>query len=71
MTCEACFTGKPVFSYDFKEETGRVALFHRIMQEAGYTRSTAVLTPYSLFQRKGKKLDEAARMARALTGRKL
>ena len=70
MTCEACFTGKAVYSYDFKPETGRIALFHMIMQEGGYTRSTALLTPYNFMSDTGKTLDETGRIADILTGRK-
>ena len=67
MTCEACFTGKAVYSYDFRAETGRIALFHRIMQEGDYTRS-AIVTPYNFQVDQGKMLDEMGRIARLLTG---
>ena len=70
MTCEACFTGKAVYSYDFREETGRIGLFHRIMQEGGYTRSAGILTPYNFLVDSSKKLDETGRIAQLLTGRK-
>ena len=68
MTCEACFTGKAVYSYDFRAETGRIALFHRIMQEGGYTRSAGIVTPYNFQVDQGKMLDETGRIARLLTG---
>lgn len=70
MTSEACFTGKAVYTYDFREETGRIALFHRIMQEGAYTRSTGILNSYNFTVDSGKKLDETGRIARLLTGRK-
>ena len=38
MTCEACFTGLPVYIANLREETGRIALFHKQMRSHGHTR---------------------------------
>ena len=38
MTCEACFTGLPVYIANLREETGRIALFHEQMRSHGHTR---------------------------------
>lgn len=69
MTCEACLSGKPVYSYDFKEETGRIALFHRIMRKGGYTKIKEELVPYTFPDAAGPSLDETGRIAKLLTGK--
>ena len=50
MTSEACLSGKPVYRYDFRNEKGRIGMFHRIMDEGGYTKpldpTTAALFPW-------------------------
>ena len=38
MTCEACFTGLPVYTAYLQKETGRIASFHEQMQSHGHTR---------------------------------
>ena len=37
MASEACLTGKPVYIAYLREETGRIAAFHQMMQQDGYT----------------------------------
>lgn len=69
MTSEACLSGKPVYRYDFKEESGRIGLFHRILEEAGHTRPADTLAHYTFPDPPGPVLDEAGRIARLLTGR--
>ena len=44
MTCEACLSGKPVYRYDFRDEQGRIGLFHRVMDEGCYTRLLEPIT---------------------------
>ncbi|MGI4850405.1 MAG: mitochondrial fission ELM1 family protein [Janthinobacterium lividum] len=39
MTSEACFTGKPVYSYFFKGGSQKFHNFHQAFQAQGYTRS--------------------------------
>ena len=70
MTSEACFSGKPVYRYDFREEAGRIGLFHRILEEGGYTRDAKTLSPHTFPDPPGPVLDETGRIARLLTGRK-
>lgn len=69
MTSEACLSGKPVYRYDFRNEKGRIGMFHRIMDEGGYTKpldpTTAALFP----GKAGDTLDETGRIAAILTGR--
>ncbi len=38
MTSEACFTGKPVYSYFFEGGSAKFKRFHHYFQEKGYTR---------------------------------
>lgn len=69
MTSEACLSGKPVFRYDFKEEVGRIKLFHQIMAEGGFTRP---LEPFNLADfppPSGAQLDETRRIAEFLKGK--
>jgi len=71
MTSEACFSGKPVYSYSFRDEGGRIALFHRIMEKGGYTKDAKSLSPYSFPGPAGPLLDETGRIASLLTGRNI
>lgn len=41
MTSEACFTGKPVYSYFFEGGSAKFKRFHAYFQEKGYTRPFA------------------------------
>lgn len=69
MTSEACRNGLPVYRYHFKDETGRIALFHAIMDEGGFTRP---LEPFNVMEfpaPRGPGLDETGRIARLLRGR--
>ena len=69
MTSEACFCGKPVYSYFFHEESGRIALFHRIMQKGGYTRDINDLSPYTFATQSTPSLDETGRISALLRGK--
>ena len=69
MTSEACLSGRPVYRYGFREETGRIGLFHRILEEGGYTRDARTLSPYAFPDAPGPQLDETGRIARLLCGR--
>ncbi len=70
MTCEACLSGKPVYRYDFRDEQGRIGLFHRIMDRGGYTRPLEPINPSTFPGEAGLFLDETGRIAEILTGRK-
>ena len=70
MTSEACLSGKPVYRYDFREEHGRIGLFHRIMDKGDYTRPLEPITPSTFPGSAGQFLDETGRIAEILTGRK-
>jgi mitochondrial fission protein ELM1 len=70
MTSEACLSGKPVFRYDFKEEVGRIGLFHRIMEEGGFTRPLEPFNAVAFPPKAGAKLDETKRIAQLLLGDK-
>ena len=63
MTSEACTMGKAVYVAELKPETGRVALFQRIMQQGGYTRPLTHLTPHNWQDPPKTRLDETARIA--------
>ena len=71
MTSEACLSGKPVYRYDFRDEQGRIGLFHRIMDRGGYTNPLLPITPSSFPGAPGEHLDETRRVAEILTGRSL
>ena len=43
MTCEACFTGLPVYTAYLREEIGRIAHFHEQMQSHGHTKPLGAL----------------------------
>lgn len=38
MTCEACITGKPVYTVDLRGGSVKFSRFHQLMQAQGYTR---------------------------------
>ena len=67
MTSEACLSGKPVYTYNFKTESGRIALFHQILQKGGYTKPIEEFSPYAFPEKAGAILDETGRVARMLT----
>jgi len=69
MTSEACLSGKPVLRYNFREEQGRIGMFHMIMDRGGYTRPLEPINPSAFPGYPGKPLDETARIAHILTGR--
>ena len=69
MTCEACSSGKPVYRYDFKEETGRIAFFHQMMEEAGFIKPLEPIDASSFPSEPGPALDETGRIADFLIGR--
>ena len=69
MTCEACSSGKPVYRYDFKQEKGRIALFHRMMEEAGFTNPFEPIDASSFPGSAPPHLDETGRIADCLMGR--
>ncbi|MCE2516933.1 MAG: mitochondrial fission ELM1 family protein [Alphaproteobacteria bacterium] len=68
MTSEACLNGKPVYRYHFQEETGRIALFHAIMDEGGYTQPLEPFNVMDFPAPSGPGLDETGRVARLLRG---
>ncbi len=68
MSCEACLSGKPVYRYDFKEEQGRIGLFHRIMTEAGYTSPLEPINVSDFPKKPPPHLDETGRIAKLLLG---
>lgn len=70
MTSEACFHGKPVYRYDFKQETGRIGLFHQIMEAGGYTHALEPINASEFPANIGPKLDETRRIAQFLLGKK-
>lgn len=67
MTSEAACTGKPVYVAELKPESGRVALFHKTLQEGGYTESINQLSFYHFFLHNDKRLDETTRIAGILS----
>ncbi|XDZ66180.1 mitochondrial fission ELM1 family protein [Alphaproteobacteria bacterium LSUCC0684] len=69
MTSEACLTGKSVYTYAFREETGRISKFHKIMQTSGYTSPLEQLLEGEFTENNGRILDETARVAALLRGR--
>ena len=69
MTSEACLSGKPVYRYEFREEGGRIGLFHRILEEGGHIRDAKTLSPYTFPDAPGPLLDETGRIARLLADR--
>lgn len=71
MTSEACFSGKPVYIYPFREETGRIGHFHEIMQASGYTYPAQDLMEQKLKPASATKLDETSRVVALLRGEEL
>lgn len=69
MTSEAACVGKPVYVAELKSETGRVALFHKTLQEGGYTESLNQISFYHFFLHNDKRLDETTRIANILSER--
>jgi mitochondrial fission protein ELM1 len=67
MTSEAACMGKPVYVAELKPESGRVALFHKILQEGNYTESLNQLSFYHFFLHNDKRLDETTRIAAILS----
>jgi mitochondrial fission protein ELM1 len=68
MTSEACFSGKPVYTYAFRRETGRIGRFHEIMQECGHTYPAQHLTQRKLPSASTARLDETSRVAALIRG---
>ncbi len=68
MTSEACLSGKPVYRYNFRDESGRIGLFHKIMEKGGYVRPMGFISRTSFPGDAGHRLDEAGRIAKLLKG---
>ena len=68
MTSEACFSGKPVYTYAFRRETGRIGRFHEIMQESGHTYPAQHLMEREFPSASTARLDETSRVAALLRG---
>ena len=67
MTSEAALTGKPVLTAELAVEEGRIARFHHIMQEGGYTaRLTDVLACPEQLEKSFTVLDERAQVSAAV-----
>jgi mitochondrial fission protein ELM1 len=66
MTSEAAATGKSVHIAELRPETGRVALFHKVMEEAGYTKPITRISLYHFFVHNENRLDETTRIATLL-----
>ena len=66
MTCEAVSIGKPVHTAELRPESGRIAHFHKIMQEAGYTKPLTRIALYNFFDSPPNPLDETTRIAKIL-----
>lgn len=68
MTSEACSTGKPVFTYAIRQETGRIGRFHAQMQQAGHSRMLPdSASPANIFASPAAApLDETRRIASLL-----
>ena len=71
MTCEACMSGKPVYRYNFRQEAGRIGLFHRIMEEGGFTLPLLPIDASSFATNTSKPLHETKRIAHFLMGKAL
>jgi mitochondrial fission protein ELM1 len=64
MTSEVCITGKPILSLHLAEEKGRIASFHKMMEENGHIlRLEAVLSGKKPLPKKMAILDERAKLA--------
>ena len=67
MTSEAVSSGKPVHSTELRPESGRIARFHKIMQEASYTKPLNRISLYDFFEvPEAVPLDETQRIANIL-----
>ena len=69
MTCEAVSSGKPVHTAELRPESGRIARFHKIMQEAGYTKPLTRIALHNFFDSPSNPpppLDETKRIAKIL-----
>ena len=69
MTSEAVSSGKPVHTAELRPESGRIARFHKIMQEAGYTKPLTRIALHNFFDSPPKPpppLDETKRIAKIL-----
>ena len=69
MTSEAASMGKPVYVAELKPESGRVKMFHKTLQEGGYTESIDQISFYHFFLHNDKRLDETTRIANILAER--
>jgi len=66
MTSEAAAMGKSVHVAELRPESGRVALFHKVMEEAGYTKPIDRISLYHFFMHNDNRLDETTRIANLL-----
>ena len=66
MTSEAVSSGKPVHTAELRPESGRIAHFHKIMQEAGYTKPLTRIALHNFFEASPTPLDETTRIAKIL-----
>ena len=69
MTSEAVSSGKPVHTAELRPESGRIARFHKIMQEAGYTKPLTRIALHNFFDSPPTPpppLDETTRIAKIL-----
>ena len=69
MTSEAVSSGKPVHTAELRPESGRIARFHKIMQEAGYTKPLTRIALHNFFDSPSNPpppLDETTRIANIL-----
>ena len=66
MTSEAVSIGKPVHTAELRPESGRIAHFHKIMQEAGYTKPLTRIALHNFFDSPSNPLDETKRIAKIL-----
>jgi mitochondrial fission protein ELM1 len=69
MTSEAAAMGKSVHIAELRPESGRVALFHKVMEEAGYTKPITRISLYHFFVHNENRLDETTRIATLLKER--
>lgn len=58
--------GKSVHVAELRPESGRVALFHKVMEEAGYTKPIDRISLYHFFMHNDNRLDETTRIANLL-----
>lgn len=67
MMSEAAMTGLPLYSYELQPEEGRLALFHRQMQDGGYSKPFG--TPFTTAPRILDQTNDIAHQVMALLGR--